>query len=177
MWLPAERLGTASIDANLRRWLIGQGVLSERVKAVCGERFTLREARQGSAVLSDALKQVLRTADNAALFGSIDMACGEAVWVVVQSVTPDSTLALHAWLAELGDAPLDQTLLGLSGVERGPYEYAWLPAGAIDLVADPVAGSGAALATSGAWARRSRFALRGAPLLLQEAFLPAVGRG
>jgi chorismate-pyruvate lyase len=29
---------------------------------------------------------------------------------------------------------------------------------------------------AGLWARRSRVALRGAPLLMQEVFLPAMGR-
>ena len=43
-WLPAERLGQLHVDANLRPWLIAKGLLSERIKAVCGERFALRGA-------------------------------------------------------------------------------------------------------------------------------------
>jgi hypothetical protein len=38
-WLPAERFGQAPVDAQLRAWLIGKGLLSLRMKAVCGERF------------------------------------------------------------------------------------------------------------------------------------------
>ena len=95
------------------------------------------------------------------------------VWVFEQTVMPDSTLCAHPWLAELGDAALGETLSDLSGVERSSYEYAWLSA------EDPVTARAlrdAEVKPAGLWARRSRVSLRGAPLLIQELFLPAVGR-
>ena len=101
------------------------------------------------------------------------MCCGEQVWVFAQTVMPDSTLCAHPWLAELGDSALGETLSDLSGVERSSYEYAWLPA------AEPVTARAlrdAEIKPAGLWARRSRIALRGAPLLMQELFLPAMGR-
>ena len=101
------------------------------------------------------------------------MVHGGQVWIFGQTVMPDSTLSLHPWLAELGDTPLDETLIGLSGVDRGPYEYAWLP------VDDPLTARAlreAEVKPEGLWARRSRVALRGAPLLMQEVFLPGMGR-
>jgi chorismate-pyruvate lyase len=93
--------------------------------------------------------------------------------VFAQTVTPDSTLCRHPWLAELGDTALDETLQGLSGVVRSSYEYAWVP------VDDPLTARAlreAEVKPAGLWARRSRVALRGAPLLMQEVFLPAMGR-
>jgi chorismate-pyruvate lyase len=172
-WLPAERLGQLNVDANLRPWLIGNGLLSLRMRTVCGERFALRLVDQWTGLLTGSQKLALRAGDNAGLFRDIEMHRADQVWVFAQTLTPDSTLCLHPWLAELGDTALDETLNGLSGVERSPYEYAWLPCG------DPLADRAlreADLKPSGLWARRARVALRGAPLLMQEVFLPAAGR-
>ncbi len=119
------------------------------------------------------LQTALRVADNAGLFREVELCCADQVWVFAQTVIPDSTLCVHPWLAELGDASLGETLHELSGVERSSYEYAWLPA-AERLSARAL--READLAPAGLWARRSRIRLRGAPLLVQEVFLPAMGR-
>ena len=173
-WLPAERLGQLNVDAPLRPWLIGHGLLTARLRAASGEKFALRLIDQWTGLLTGSQKSVLRVDDNAALFRDVEMFHGDQVWVFAQTVAPDSTLSRHSWLAELGDTPLDETLNGLSGVERSSYEYAWLPAD------DPLTARAlreAELKPGGLWARRSRVALRGAPLLMQEVFLPAMGRG
>jgi chorismate-pyruvate lyase len=86
---------------------------------------------------------------------------------------PAERFGAHPWLAELGDSPLGETLSDLSGVERGAYEYAWLPA---EDAVTARALRDAEVKPAGLWARRSRVALRGAPLLMQELFLPAMGR-
>jgi hypothetical protein len=44
-WLPAERLGQLTVDARLRPWLMGKGLLSVRLKEACGERYALHGAR------------------------------------------------------------------------------------------------------------------------------------
>jgi chorismate--pyruvate lyase len=172
-WYPAERLGQLSMDAQLRPWLIGNGLLTLRLKAVCGERFGLHLVDQWTGLLSNSHKSALRVADNAGLFRDVEMCSGEKVWVFGQTVIPDSTLSSHSWLAELGDSGLGETLLDLSGVERGSYEYAWLP------IAEAVTARAlrnAEIKPAGLWARRLRITLRGAPLLTQELFLPAMGR-
>ncbi|MDB6085917.1 MAG: chorismate--pyruvate lyase [Gammaproteobacteria bacterium] len=172
-WLPAERLGQLQVEPNLRSWLIAKGMLSARLKAACGERFALRLVDQWTGLLTSSQKLALRADDNAGLFRDVEMVRADQVWVFAQTVAPDSTLCRHPWLAELGDTELDETLTGLSGVERGSYEYAWLPA------ADPLTARAlreAEVRPLGLWARRSRVALRGAPLLMQEVFLPAMGR-
>jgi chorismate--pyruvate lyase len=172
-WLPAERLGQLTMDAQVRSWLIGKGLLTLRMKAVCGERYGLRLVDQWTGLLNAAHKSALRSADNAGLFRDVEMCRGEQVWAFEQTVMPDSTLSAHPWLAELGDSALGETLSDLSGVERGSYEYAWLP------VEDPVTARAlrdAEVRPAGLWARRSRVSLRSAPLLIQEVFLPAMGR-
>jgi chorismate-pyruvate lyase len=173
-WLPAERLGQFDVDPALRPWLIGKGLISSRLKSACGERFELKLVEQWTGLLNDALLSALRVPEGAGLFREVELSCADQVWVFVQTVIPDSTLCLHPWLAELGDASMGETLSDLSGVERSAYEYAWLPAGDA-LFARAL--HGADLAPSGLWARRSRIQLRAAPLLLQEVFLPATGRG
>ncbi len=182
-WLPAERLGQLNVDAGLRPWLIGKGMLSERLKAACGDRFSLRLVDQWSGLLSSSHKAALRTHDNAGMFRDVELCSGDRVWVFAQTVTPDSTLSLHPWLAEMGETALDETLNGLSSVERSSYEYAWLPC-PNPRGGDPKQGHPLTLRAlrdtelrpAGLWARRSRVSLRGAPLLMQEAFLPAMGR-
>jgi chorismate--pyruvate lyase len=172
-WLPAERLGEFSVDAQLRSWLIGNGLITLRMRAACGERFGLRLVENWTGLLSTAHKSALRAYDSAGLFRETELRCGDRVWVFTQTVIPDSTLCMHPWLAELGDSSLGETLNELSGVERSAYGYAWLPA------ADALCARAlreADLRPAGLWARRSRIQLRGAPLLAHEVFLPAVGR-
>jgi chorismate--pyruvate lyase len=154
--------------------LIGKGLLTLRMKAVCGERFALRLVDQWTGLLTAAHKSALRIPDDAGLFRDVEMCCGEQVWVFAQTIMPDSTLCAHPWLAELGDSALGETLSDLSGLERSSYEYAWLP------VEEPVTARAlrdADVKPAGLWARRWRVSLRSAPLLLQELFLPALGRG
>ncbi len=172
-WQPAERLGQLSMDPQLRPWLIGNELLTQRLRSVCGERFALRLVDQWAGLLSASHKAALRTEENAGLFRDIEMCCGETVWVFGQTIVPDATLILHPWLAELGDAALSETLSELSGVERGSYEYAWLP---IEEAVTARALRDAEIRPAGLWARRARIALRTAPLLTQELFLPAMGR-
>jgi chorismate lyase len=171
-WQPAERLGQMSVDVHLRPWLIGKGLLTERLRAACGARFALRVANCWTGLLGPSHRTALRVEDNAGLFRAVEMFCGDQVWVFGETVIPDSTLSAHPWLAELGDSALGETLSGLSGVERSTYEYAWLPA------SDEVTARalrGAEIKPAGLWARRSRIALRNAPMLVHELFLPALG--
>jgi chorismate-pyruvate lyase len=162
-----------SMDAQLRPWLIGKGLLTLRLKEFCGSRFAWRLVAQWSGLLSASHRSLLRTQDGAGLFRDVEMCCGGSVWVFGQTIVPDSTLCAHPWLAELGDSALGETLSALSGVERSSYEYAWLP------IAEAVtmrALRNAEIKPAGLWARRARIALRSAPLLTQELFLPAMGR-
>jgi chorismate--pyruvate lyase len=172
-WLPAERLGQISMDSRVRSWLIGKGLITSRMKSACTERFAARLIDQWSGKLEGSHLSPLRVTDAAGLFRDVELCCGDQVWVFEQSIIPDSTLCAHSWLAELGDTELGETLASLSKVERGTHEYAWLP------VAQPVTARAlreAEVRPAGLWARRHRVALRGAPLLIQELFLPVVGR-
>jgi chorismate lyase len=170
-WLPAERLGQVSIDARVRAWMIGNGLLTMRLRSACKQGFSLHLIDQWTGLLQPSHQQILHTPDNAALFRDVEMECDGRVWVFAQSVVPDSTLTAYPWLAELGDSALGETLSGLSGYERSAYEYGWLPA---DHSVAARALRNAEVRPAGLWARRSRIGLRGAPILVQELFLPAI---
>ncbi len=161
------------MDAQLRPWLIGKGLLTHRLKETCGARFALRLVDQWTGLLSASHKAALRTEDDAGLFRDVEMCCGDTIWVFSQSIVPDSTLCVHPWLAELGDSALGETLADLSAVERGRYEYAWLPT---QEAVTARALRNAEIKPAGLWARRARITLRAAPLLTQELFLPSMGR-
>ena len=90
------------MDAQLRSWLIGKGLLTLRMKAVCGERFALRLVDQWTGLLGPALQSALGSQDNAGMFRDVEMFRGDQVWVFEQTVMPDSTLCAHPWLAEFG---------------------------------------------------------------------------
>jgi chorismate-pyruvate lyase len=172
-WVPAERLGQLDVDPRMRPWLIGKGLVTQRMRDACADRFGLHLVDQWTGLLSTAQKSCLRVRDSAALIRDEELCCGEQVWIFAQSIIPDSTLCVHPWLAELGESSLAEMLSALSGVERSSYEYAWLPAGH-SLSARALRGTD--VAPAGLWARRARVYLRGSPLLAQEAFLPATGR-
>jgi chorismate--pyruvate lyase len=169
-WLPAERLGQLDVDAPLRPWLIGQGLLNQRIKDACGDRFERKLVHQWPGVLDPALQSSLKVNDTTGLFREVALCCGGEPWVLARTVVPDSTLSLHPWLAELGETSLGEMLNEISGVERSAYEYA-------RIAPEEALASPAALPESGPlWARRARIRLRGAPLMVREVFLPALGR-
>jgi chorismate--pyruvate lyase len=172
-WLPAERLGQLDIEARVRPWLIGKGLLSVRMKDSCGGKFGAHLVDQWTGLLGRDLKACLKVTDSAGLFRDEELSCSGQVWVFAQTVVPDSTLCVHPWLGELGDSPVADILSDLSGVERSSYEYAWLPA---EDALTARALHDTDLSPAGLWARRSRILLRGLPMLSQEAFLPAMGR-
>ena len=169
-WVPAERLGGHEVDAGLRPWLIGQGLLTQRLREKFRERFECLAADPWTGLLSGEERAFLGSSDRAGLVREERLRIDGRDWVLCRVVLPDSTLTAHPWLAELGESSLPDLLAELSGVTRDPYEYARLAADA------PLAR--AALgerAPDGLWARRTRLRLRGSPLAFQELFLAAAG--
>ncbi len=171
-WVPAERLGGRAVDAALRPWLIGQGWLSHRLREKFRERFECRADDPWTGLLSGEERAFLGSSDRAGLVREERWRVDGDDWVLCRTVLPDSTLTAHPWLAELGESSLPELLAELSGVTRGPYEYARLAADTPLLCATLGGHAG-----DGLWARRTRLRMRGSPLALQEIFLPAAGGG
>jgi len=158
------------VEGNVRPWLIGKGLLSTRVKSRAANGTRGGWSNSGAAGCRPR-RSWSSGAGRRRLFPRRRNGPRRAGVGVRSNRDAGFHVVPASWLAELGDTPLDEMLDGLSGIDRSVHEYAWLPAD------DPL--SQRALRTPASRprgvARRSRIALRGAPLLLQELFLPTVG--
>jgi chorismate--pyruvate lyase len=153
-------------------WLRETGLLTARISATTGRPCVLRVVDQRLDFLTGEHCAVLQAPPGTCFVREVQLCDGALPWIYAQTVVPDATLELHPWLAELGEASLGETLAGIEGVERGPTEYATLPA------MHPLAQ--AALRDAGdepdfLWARRWWAAIRGRRLLVHEVFLPGIG--
>ena len=157
----------ASAPVSLHGWLAEPGLLTARVQRAGGDRVRFTLLRLAPAPVDAALSARMGVADTGGLVREIEFACGDERWIFAQSVFPDSTLRQHPWLGELGGVALGVSLLGRHDVSREPLEYR--------LVApdEPLARAAGGLAVA-AWARRAVYHLSGAPIIVQELFLPAL---
>ena len=150
-------------------WLAEPGLLTERLRACCEGTTGLRIITQSEAPLASNDAAVLRTTDAAAFVREIELTCDGRPWVFAQTLVPQATLGRQRWLGTLGRAALGERLAAVTGLERGPLEFARLVPGdglyhrALRECQDP---------PSTLWARRSWFAIGGDRLLVQEVFLP-----
>jgi len=168
-WLALEACA-ARAPAGLLPWLAEPGLLTAKVAAACGSEMQFRLLRMAPAPLRPPLQMRLAVRDSACLVREVEFGCDGARWVFARSVFPDSTLARYPWLRELGGAPLGEALRRVNGVAREPLEYCELPRGG-ELAQAAEAGAAQAL-----WARQAVYRLAGAPILVQEVFLPALER-
>jgi chorismate--pyruvate lyase len=151
-------------------WLAEPGLLTARVRAAAGAATQFRMLRLESAPLLPALQARLAVDDEAGLVREIEFACAGVRWIFAQSVFPASTVDRYPWLRDLGESPLGEALRRVGDVVREPLEYAELAADhPLARLAHPAGGSAL-------WARRAVYRLAGAPIIVQEVFLPALGQ-
>jgi len=168
-WVPLEACA-ARAPAGLLPWLAEPGLLTARVRAAGGAATRFRMLRLEPAPLPESLKLRLDVGEGGGLVREIEFACGGERWIFAQSVFPDSTLARYPWLRELGESPLGEALRRVADTVREPLEYAELPADhELARAAQPQGGGSL-------WARRAVYRLAGAPIIVQEVFLPALVR-
>lgn len=178
-WGPYERIESQA-PPGLRSWLVEPGLLTARIRALCGERMRFRMlAPLRHARLTPDLAARLGLEDRECLLREIEFRCARARVVFAQTVLPESTVRAFPWLGELGDSPIGESLRRAGApLERDPLEFAALPAHSV--LARAAAGVGRER-TPGArardpllWARRAVYRLDGCPILVQEVFLPAL---
>jgi chorismate--pyruvate lyase len=173
-WVPFTEIARRA-PPELHSWLAEPGLLTARIRALCGDRMRFR--RLGplrNARLADDLHGRLGVDDRGCLLREIEFCCGDERVVYAQTVLPDSTVAAFPWLRELGDTPLGESLRRAeASVVREPLEYALLVPGDPLATAASAGSPGAAPPTL--WARRAVYRLgAGRPILVQEVFLPAL---
>jgi chorismate lyase len=156
----------------LMPWLTEPGLLTNRVRAQCGSAARLGLLRLEPGPLDPEIAHRLGVDDVTCLVREIEFTCGVRRWVFAQSIFPQSTLSQHPWLRELGDRGLGESLSAIDDVRREPLEFCELRAG------QPLARAAVAdePLTTSLWARRAVYRLGGPPILVQEVFLPALGR-
>lgn len=157
---------------GLHPWLAEPGLLTERVVRSCGSATRFSLLRLAPAPLDPGAARRMAVADTGCLLREIEFACGDVRWIFAQSLFPDSTVRQHPWLAELGASALGVSLLGRHDVSREPLEYCGLPCD--DELA--VAAGSSPVESPTLWARRAVYQLSGAPILVQEVFLPTLGQ-
>lgn len=168
-WVPLETCAAQAPD-RLLPWLCEPGLLTARVRAACGAATQFRMLRLEPAPLASSVQCRLAIADDVCLLREIEFSCDGMRWIFAQSVFPESTVARYPWLRGLGESPLGEALRRVADVEREPLEFAQLPADhELARAAQPAGGDAL-------WARRAVYRLAGAPIIVQEVFLPALGR-
>jgi chorismate--pyruvate lyase len=169
-WLPFAEC-RERMPAVLEPWLAEPGLLTARVRAACGAATRLRMLRLDPAPLDPHIARRLGVEDATCLLREIEFTCGARRWIFAQTVLPQSTVQRHPWLRSLGDRALGESLSAVEDVRREPLEYLEVHGG------HPLAqAAGADVTAATLWARRAVYRLGDWPILVQEVFLPALGR-
>lgn len=170
LWTPVPPALTAPLDS----WLTEPGLLTERLRALSTAPLRLRLVRQGLIGAETVASAPLDLGTGNVFVREIELCVDGTPLIFAQTLVPDATLAHFPWLAELGDSPLGETLSVLDGIARAAFEYALLPA--IHPLASTAERELPESARATVPARRATVSLRGLPILVQELFLPALGR-
>ena len=166
-WQPAS---AQPLPPSLAAWILEPASLTARLKLHC-QQFRVQVLNQQLSALPAFLQPLLPDTATAQL-REVILWCNELPCVYAQSWLPAQTIQTLRPLADLGERPLGDYIFQQSGLQRGVIEAAQLslPLAAWQLTP---ALSEPALPTL-CHARRSVFTLQGLPLLVAEAFLPAL---
>ncbi len=136
-------------------WLSESGLLTQRLRENCGERFRVRLLDSHSASLTCGLRR------------EVLLCCGDNPCIYAITEIPPATLAAHGWLGKLGDEPLGEALRSRDNVTRSAFEYALIDAARLPADINPA---------QSVWARRSEFRIGEDSLSVTEVFLPGLAR-
>jgi chorismate--pyruvate lyase len=159
-------------DASARAWLLDDGALTARIKARCRD-FHVQVLRQGRVRVTREERALLGIHGSARAIGrDVLLKCGPVPVVFAHSVMRAGDLR-GAWrsIAAMGARPLGAALFADPRIERCPLTFRRLDRGHPLYCA---AASAVGRVLPPLWARRSLFLLRGAPLLVTEAYLPDI---
>jgi len=158
-WLPPRQRWRRPPPATLPTWLDEPGSLTARLVALAQGRFRVRVLAEGWARPTPEERRCLGLHDREQAWVREVMLLGDGQpWVRARSILPRASLVgVGRRLTRLGDRSLGGLLFRDPALRRGDIACACL-----DMEGQPV------------WARRSKLMLRGHPVLVAEAFLPAL---
>jgi chorismate--pyruvate lyase len=170
-WQPRRQLWGGRVPPPLRSWLLEDGSLTRRLRAICGSTFGLELlSSTWGRPLPDECRLLALPCGGRALVRQVRLLCSGRPVVYARSVIPGPSLVgTNRRLARLGRRPLAEVLFAPGAAGRGPLEIAELAPGHPLYTMAGGAGEGGSL-----WARRSLFFPARKALLVTEVFLPAV---
>jgi chorismate--pyruvate lyase len=152
-------------------WLFDPGSLTQRLRALCGNRFRVHVLSQHwSRPRYDEARALQLRLDAWAWTREVQLLCGDQPWVFARTLIPARTL--NGWgrrLTRLGNKPLGAVLFADFRVQRGPVEVARISA---THRLHQRAFAGFTEPPDAIWGRRSVFKRADEPLLVSEIFLP-----
>ncbi len=166
-WLPSPALTGRTHD-----WLTRPGSLTAHLRRHCPALNVLRLAQGHGRPYADELAPLRLPRPQRVLVREVVLRCHDTPLVFAHSVTPLGSLS-GPWraLGRLGNRPLGEALFLDPRVLREPLRYRRLDN------RHPLYRAAAANipnAPRQLWARRARYLLDGAPLLVSEVFLPGL---
>jgi len=173
-WMTGQQLRLSPVPADTYDWLSDQGSLTARLKGVCADSFRVRLIHQGRAIpLYSEEKLLGMRRGGTSIVREVELLCDGVPWVFARTVIPVTSLRGPARrLTMLGTRPLGEVLFADPRTKRLVMEMACFNSrhnlfqkATASLDTEP----------SELWGRRTLFHLDGAPLLVNELFLPAVG--
>lgn len=158
-WLPPAQRWRQPPPVRLRSWLDETGSLTARLQRLSGGRLRVRVLVEGWQRPWREERQTLRLPHRElAWVREVQLVVDGTPWVQARSILPRATLTgMGRRLTRLGDRSLGGLLFRDPALRRGEIATSLLPLG-----------------RQAVWARRSVLHLHGRPVLVAEAFLPAL---
>lgn len=167
-WLTQQGVQEAQIDSLMQSWLLEKGLLTERLRGLCGGCFRLEVLREPSARW-ESLAPTNSPASTNGFKREVVMWCDDEPCIYAKTSVSESTASMHPWLRTLGTEPLGERLQSLADVTRSDFEFTCVPADGTK-----VHNLGGSSVTDELWARRSRFTIKSHELNVIEVFLPGL---
>ena len=166
-WQNQRRVTGARLSAGLRTSLLDSGSLTARLLAAC-EHFEVRVLRQLWEFPRLSERRLLQLAPRRyALIREVALVCDGTPMVFARSVMPARSLSGELrHLRRFGSQSLGSLLYADPDLQRSDFELAFAADTLFRVPAAVYAGK------ARLWGRRSRFLLKGQPLLVSEIFLP-----
>jgi chorismate lyase len=168
LWRPVKQMTTGDLPPQTRRWLLDDGSLTGRLIDQQRGQFRVMRLYQGWEVPLPSERRLLQIPHRQqAIIREVALLQGDDTVVFARSVLPISSLTGRlAHLRRLQNRPLGAILFNSAGMRRSPFEVACID-GNCDYLPPSLRQADCA------WARRSRFSVCGANLMVSEVFLQA----
>ncbi|PLW70937.1 chorismate--pyruvate lyase family protein [Pseudohalioglobus lutimaris] len=167
VWRPQQQFSARQLSPDVRRWLLDDGSLTERLTAQGRGPFRVIRLKQGWQVPLPSERALLDLPQRqVAIIREVILQQGQHDVVFARSVVPIASLRGRlAHLRRLENKPLGAILFGAAGMQRSPFELARISTDS-SYLPDALQGR-----QTTAWGRRSRFEVYGHCVMVSEVFL------